>query len=447
MEVDILLLNRSEQKTTSKELVARLKKAYPSAGVTVRRHPMFLRAAKDRMSRLKYQLYRIRGRIGSLFMQDARISNHDECPGNFRAAIRQQIKSKSYDVYFSNYIKVTPSCVKRFKGLKVADLHDVQTRRIQNDVLPTLPRWKRGLYERLFRASEIAAMRRFDRLIAISPLEKEIIEKDFCPGKQVSFLPITFDTPRQVKSVAAPYHDLLLVGSNSDANVHAVEWFLQEVFPLIVEAVPHVRLLIQGAVVRNHRVKEHPTTHYYQYTNIFLKDFRQNLAEIYSDAKIVLCPIRKGTGMKVKVIEALAYGKPVVGTSVAFEGIEAVDGRHARIADDAGAFASAVVGLLGDPTRSLAIGTAAHMLFREKYHFRRLLSDITDVIPPSLSEHKASQVRGRLRLTAGAATDRAEARSDIVELLKRYGRYGYRRITALVRDAVWSVGRKREERV
>jgi len=84
--------------------------------------------------------------------------------------------------------------------------------------------------------------------------------------------------------------------------------------------------------------------------------------------------------MKVKVIEALAYGKPVVGTSVAFEGIEATDGQDAKIADDAEGFASAVVELLADSARSSVMGQAALMLFKEKYHFQRLAADIKKVI-------------------------------------------------------------------
>jgi hypothetical protein len=67
-----------------------------------------------------------------------------------------------------------------------------------------------------------------------------------------------------------------------------------------------------------------------------------------------------------------------------------------------------------------------------------------------VSERKACAVLGQHRSTQRKAprgsADEGALRSDIIELAKRYGRYGYRRITALLRDAGWSVNRKRVER-
>jgi glycosyltransferase involved in cell wall biosynthesis len=269
--------------------------------------------------------------------------------------------------------------VRHFKKLKIVDLHDIQTNRIRNDLVPTLSKWKRGIYEFLFRFREKTAMNRFDQLIAISPVEEQIIKSEFCPAKPVLMLPITFETPKR-KELATPKYDLLLVGSNSAANVQGVEWFLQEAFPRIIESVPNVNVLIQGNLTRNPKIQSHPVVKKYGKKNIFLEGFRENLAGVYADARIVICPIRQGTGMKVKVIEALAYGKPVVGTSIAFEGIDAADGEHAMISDNPYEFASSIVDLIADPVRCARIGMNGFNLFKEKYHFQRVMTDLQQAL-------------------------------------------------------------------
>lgn len=379
MQVDILLLNRSEQNTTSKDLSKRLKDAYPTAGVVVRRHPMFLRRTKNPMSRLKHWLFVLQCRLDELALRHIGVFNQFECPSNFRSAIRHGLSTNKYDVYFSNYLKVTPKFIRHFKGLKVVDLHDIQTHRVRNEVLPSMPKWWRGIYHWLYQARERAVMRIFDRLVAISPVEQRIIKEQFCPERQVDFLPMTLTTQKQAKCAIQRY-DLLLVGSNSEANINAAEWFLQNVFPHVVQARQDVRFLIQGAMTRNARVDRHPMVTRYKNDNIFLQGFRADLADVYAEAKLVVCPVQKGTGMKVKVIEALAFRKAIVGTSVAFEGIEATDRVHARVVDDAASFTTAILELLDNPSCSDRLGAAALDLFKEKYHFRRLTQDIQTMI-------------------------------------------------------------------
>jgi glycosyltransferase involved in cell wall biosynthesis len=76
-------------------------------------------------------------------------------------------------------------------------------------------------------------------------------------------------------------------------------------------------------------------------------------------AAVVAAPISDGGGTRVKVVEALAAGKAVVGSSRAFEGLDVEDGREAVIAGDDAAFAAAVAQLLADPERRRRLGAGA----------------------------------------------------------------------------------------
>ena len=88
-------------------------------------------------------------------------------------------------------------------------------------------------------------------------------------------------------------------------------------------------------------------------------------------ATIVVAPLRSGGGMRVKVLEALAAGKAMVGTSRAFEGMGVIAGRHALIADDEHGFIESVARLLDDAPLRIALGTAARAHVTDAFSWDR----------------------------------------------------------------------------
>lgn len=85
-------------------------------------------------------------------------------------------------------------------------------------------------------------------------------------------------------------------------------------------------------------------------------------------AAVFAAPIRQGGGMRVKVLEALAYGKAIVASPLALEGLDVRDGEHLLVAESDEEFANAIVGLLEDPVRRTAIATAARRWAEEHMH-------------------------------------------------------------------------------
>lgn len=83
--------------------------------------------------------------------------------------------------------------------------------------------------------------------------------------------------------------------------------------------------------------------------------------------RIMIAPLFTGGGMRIKILEAMAGGKAVVATTIGAAGIDARHGENILLADDPDAFASAVSGLLGDPSRALAIGDAGRRLVESRY--------------------------------------------------------------------------------
>lgn len=84
-----------------------------------------------------------------------------------------------------------------------------------------------------------------------------------------------------------------------------------------------------------------------------------DLAPLYARAGVVAAPLRLGSGLKIKLVEAMAYGKAIVATAATLEGIEEAESHGVTRADDAESFAAALIALLGDRQARLIRAQAA----------------------------------------------------------------------------------------
>ena len=130
--------------------------------------------------------------------------------------------------------------------------------------------------------------------------------------------------------------DLLYVSSAHMANVSGLRWFLSEVYEPYL-ARHQVSFIVAGSIARIGGWPQHP--------RVFFIDQVEDLGPLYAAARVVVLPITEGAGSPVKTYEALAYGRPIVGTSQAFRGIDSEPGDFI-IRDDPQALADAVLDLI-----------------------------------------------------------------------------------------------------
>jgi glycosyltransferase involved in cell wall biosynthesis len=90
-------------------------------------------------------------------------------------------------------------------------------------------------------------------------------------------------------------------------------------------------------------------------------------ASLLSAARLMVVPLRAGGGMRVRILNGLAAGVPIVTTAIGCEGIGVEPGRHLLVADGAEAFAAAVVRLLDDPALAAALARQGRELVRARY--------------------------------------------------------------------------------
>ena len=135
-------------------------------------------------------------------------------------------------------------------------------------------------------------------------------------------------------------------------NQEGLRWFTHEVLPKILEKRPGARLVIVGA--------EPPPRHALPPGEaIELRGFVEDVREPLARYALFVCPILRGSGMRVKLLEAFAAGIPVVSTPLGAEGLAERDGEFCALAADADGFARRVVELLDDPEKARAMAARA----------------------------------------------------------------------------------------
>lgn len=147
---------------------------------------------------------------------------------------------------------------------------------------------------------------------------------------------------------------VLFVGNYEYApNVDAIEWALNEVWPRLWALRPEARFIVCGHAMPDAWRQRWPDP------RIEWRGFVPSLPEVQSQAAVFMAPLRSGGGSKLKVLEALAAGLPVVSTREGLSGLDVSDGVQARVADSAEAMAQATAELLAQPDRAQALGQAA----------------------------------------------------------------------------------------
>lgn len=179
-------------------------------------------------------------------------------------------------------------------------------------------------------------------------------------------------------------------------NVDAAVYLLREIWPLIRREMPQARLVLAGA--HPNRIPRSG----YSLDGVEFPGFVDDLDGLYRRSSLVVCPIRVGSGMRIKILEASAYGRPVVATTVAAEGIELTRGDEIILEDGAQAFAKACLDLLGDPQRGKAIGERARDRVADLYNRGSIVDKIAGHIRSAASEggnvsRQAPNVQGSSR--------------------------------------------------
>jgi polysaccharide biosynthesis protein PslH len=253
-----------------------------------------------------------------------------------------------------------------FAGTPVAlDAHNIEYKNVQQiGECVTSPFW-RQMYlveKKRLKAVEERAWRDCAICFAVSEREREEIAAGTGNSARVVSAANGVDPERfayQPREQAGK-RILFLGGMDYSPNLDAARFFLGEVFPIILREEPEAKLLLVGRelgrlgdATRQHGVEPYESV--------------PEVLPWFYQADLLVVPLRQGAGTRIKVLEAMAAGLPVVATSKGSEGIALENGRELLIADTPVAFAAAVLKLLADPELAGMLAQRARDLVLERY--------------------------------------------------------------------------------
>ncbi|HYP01117.1 MAG TPA: glycosyltransferase [Pyrinomonadaceae bacterium] len=220
-----------------------------------------------------------------------------------------------------------------------------------------------------YREIELRLAQASDLVWCTSTDDKKAVERE-APGVRIEVIPTIHPLHSRGKSFDERAHLLFIGNFAHRPNSDAVHHLMRDIFPLVKQALPDVRLYVVGDNVT-------PEVAAYAAPDVEVLGYVPDVDPLYRSCRLMLVPLRYGAGLKGKLGESLSYGLPVVTTSTGAEGFGLTDGIEALIADEPEAFAAAVIRAYGqkDLWESLAEQGYRHV---EKHFTPEVVAEIVN---------------------------------------------------------------------
>jgi sugar transferase (PEP-CTERM/EpsH1 system associated) len=213
------------------------------------------------------------------------------------------------------------------------------------------------------RAYELSACLECDAVSTVTEHDQMALQTEDSRLKHVSCVPIGVDTSkfRPVDMLPESKTVVSIATMSWPPNIDSMLHFASDIFPSIKRRVPDARLVIAGGKPPDSikRLESDPF--------ITVPGFVEDIHELARQSAVFVVPLRAGSGMRVKILNAMAMGLPVVSTGVGCEGIEVTHGQNVLLADTAEEFSRQVCDLLTDVEKRIALGAAARNFVVENY--------------------------------------------------------------------------------
>ena len=203
----------------------------------------------------------------------------------------------------------------------------------------------------------------FSGITFVSDLDMQYYAQWIGKKEKLRLIPVGADIPSCGNEYTKKSSEKIIIfaGKMSAApNEDAVVWFVYKILPLVLAEFPDLKFYIVG---------KDPTKSVLKLANrnVVVTGMVESLDEYYKTADLVVLPLRHGEGVKVKLLEAMSYAKPVVTTSVGSQGILHAENIGFRIDDEAHNFADDCISLLKDREQAFKTGEKLYEYFLRNY--------------------------------------------------------------------------------
>ncbi len=293
---------------------------------------------------------------------------------NFAAKLRETLDKEDFDIVHVESLFLTPyvPLIRKHSTAKVIlRAHNVEHLIWQQVAKSARNPFKRQYLKHLaltLRAYELEHVNDYDGVVCITRNDADYFRANGC-RRPVTHLPFGIET-EDVGHVDAEPNSLFHIGAMDWLpNRESIEWLLKDVWPVIHREVPQAHLYLAGR-----KMPERWTTAHIE--GVTVVGEVPDAMYFIGSKKINVVPLLSGSGIRVKIIEAMSVGKVVITTTVGASGIEYTDGEHLLIADTPEQFAAKIKRCLEDDDYCHHVGEAARRLIAEQYNSKRLTEDL-----------------------------------------------------------------------
>jgi len=303
------------------------------------------------------------------------------------AAIAALLARERFDVVHADQLNMAQYALPLRDVHKVLDAHNaVWTifEQMWRNAQPGPRKWALGLEWRRLKRYEGQAGQRFDAILAVSEEDRQALIAAGCPASRFAVIPIAVDTRATPPVERDPQAQAILhVGTMYwPPNIEGVLWFARQVYPLIRRAAPQTEFYVVGARPPAEIValeREDPAIHVIGYA--------ADLEPYLRRSAVFVVPVQAGSGMRVKILTAWAWGIPIVSTTVGYAGIPALPGHHLLVADTPADFAAAVVRVLQDGDLAAGLSANGRRYVEERFDWQVACREL-DRVYAGVIEHE-----------------------------------------------------------
>lgn len=294
----------------------------------------------------------------------------------FAARLRQILDAEEFDVVHVESIFLTPYVPvirKHSKAPIVLRAHNVE-----HLIWQRIAKSERGLLKRKYikhlaltlRAYECEHLNDYDGVMAITETDCQTLQQMGCrrPAVAIPFGVIPEGAPQVEEEPNTLFH----IGSMDWVpNQEGIRWFLEQVWPKVHERMPQITLYLAGRKMPEDLMRLNQP-------GVRVVGEVPDAMYFISSKQINVVPLLSGSGIRVKIIEAMSAGKAVISTTIGAEGINYTDGEHLLIADTPEQFVEQIHRCVTDGEFCAQLGRNAYNLIAEDYGNEHLTQRVLD---------------------------------------------------------------------
>ncbi|MCB0636028.1 MAG: glycosyltransferase [Lewinella sp.] len=291
----------------------------------------------------------------------------------FRTELRAMLQANDYDVVQLETLYLAPyiATIRQFSSARIAmRAHNVEHeiwQRLVANARPALKRWYIHYLTRKLRRFEIQSLDQYDYLVPITHRDLQLFRRLGAKCRAI-VTPIGLETEDYQPDFGSfrQTPSLSFIGSlDWMPNVEGLQWFLDQVWPLLRSRFPQLELHVAGRNTPDHLLQlERP--------GVIIHGEVPDARAFINQHSFMMVPLLSGSGMRAKILEGMALGKVVCTTSIGLEGIEARHREEVLVANTPEQFVEVLGPYLQQAEQSERLGRHAQELVRAEYDYTRL---------------------------------------------------------------------------